>query len=595
MKNRILYTLLAVVAIALGCKKSEFDDVAKGEALGTFTVSAPVNNTMLVLNSATPNNKVAFTWTAATPGVATKPTYKFIAALKTGSLESPILEFPSDNNGASTTLTLTQKQLDDALKGKAIADGTKVDLIWAIQATNGDVKVSTSATPLNIAITRMGDGVSNFLLYGPVSSGTALVLNPNSTTDFLNFKWQKSFPGIAASTVKYQIKFVTKGGNFTTPLFTYTSNNTGLDSALAISYKDLSDKMTAAGLTDQATPTALQWTVEATSGNFKKTSDYVNDLVITREVKVFLVGGDTPVGWSDVNALPMIADAANPGTFFIYVKLTPGSGGFKFLNQQQWPGGSLNSADWGMKPGTPGDALVEGETEITNYGPSGVYRVTFDQKNLKYYVQAENGRMGAVGAATIAGWNPGASFPSQELHFMATNKFMGFVTLTAGQEWKFIDFNNWGNGSISGARDYGMGAAADGKMLEAGETNIMATGTTGLKRITWDGTDIKNLKYAVSDGSIFLVGNATAGGWDNSTGNAALPIMLYTGNGKWTVTANLTPGEFKFIITKGNWDLNYGGKDGVISEGGDNIAVTAAGSYTIVLDEYNRTYKLTKN
>ncbi len=120
--------------------------------------------------------------------------------------------------------------------------------------------------------------------------------------------------------------------------------------ALTVGYKDISDKLTAAGFTDQATPVALQWTVEATSGNFKKTADYVNDLVITREVKIFLVGGDTPAGWTAESALQMIPDAANPGTYYIYVKLNSGNGGLKFLNQQQWPGGSLNSSDWGMKP-----------------------------------------------------------------------------------------------------------------------------------------------------------------------------------------------------------------------------------------------------
>lgn len=402
MKNKILYTLLAFVAIAFGCKKTEFYEMSKGEALGTFTVAAPVNNTMWVLNSATPNAKVVFSWSAAKPGVSTMPTYKFVAALKTGSLTTPLLEIPSDNNGASTTLTFTQKQLDDALKAKSIGDGIKVDLIWAVKATNGDMTVSTSPA-LNIAITRMGDGVSNFLLYGPVSSTTPVVINPNSTTDFMNFKWQKSFPGVTANATKYQIKFVAKGGNFSTPLFTYTSNNSGLNSALAVNYKDISDKLTAAGYTDQATPVALQWTVEATSGSFKKTADYVNDLVITREVKMFLVGGDTPASWTAENALPMIADKNNPGTFYIYVKLNAGNGGLKFLNQQQWPGGSLNSSDWGMKPGTPGDAAVDNEVNIENYGASGVYRVSFDQKNLKYYVQ--DGRMGAVGDATAAGWN----------------------------------------------------------------------------------------------------------------------------------------------------------------------------------------------
>lgn len=593
MKNKILYTLIAVVAIAFGCKKTEFDEMSNGEALGAFAITAPVNNTMLVLNSATPANKLTFTWSAATPGVSTKPTYKFVAALKTGSIDAPIIELASDNSGASTTLTLTQKQLDDALKAKSIADGAKVDIIWAVKASNGSV---TNVTPtLNIAITRMGDGVSNFLLYGPVSSNTPVVINPNSTTDFLNFKWQKSFPGVTANATKYQIKFVAKGGNFATPLFTYTSNNAGLDSALAIGYKDISDKLTAAGFTDQATPVALQWTVEATSGNFKKTADYVNDLVITREVKMFLVGGDTPAGWTAENAIQMIPDASNPGTFYIYVKLNAGNGGLKFLNQQQWPGGSLNSLDWGMKPGTPGDAAVDNESNIENYGSSGVYRVTFDQKNLKYYVQLDHGRMGAVGGATAAGWNPPNIFPSQALNFMGTNRFLGLVNLTAGQEWKLIDGDAWPSGGpVSQSRDYGKGNT-DGVMLESGEGNFTVPGATGLKRIIWDGSDIKNLKYSVTDGTVFLIGNATAGGWDNSASNSLLPAMTYTGNGVWTVTANLTVGEFKFIVSKGSWDYNYGGSAGAISEGGANLNITTSGNYTIKLDEYNKTYTITKN
>lgn len=592
MKNKILYTLIAVVAIAFGCKKTDFDNVSQGEALGTLSISAPVNNTLLVLNSAIPNSKINFSWTAAKPGVSTAPTYKVVLALKTGNINTPLLEIPSDNNGTSATLTLTQKQLDDLLKGKGIADNVKSDLIWIVQATNGDVTVNSST--LNISITRMGDGVSNFILYGPVSSSNAVVINPNSTTDFMKFKWQKSFAGVATNLTKYQIKFVAKGGNFSTPLFTYTSDNAGLDSAAQISYKDISDKMKAAGFTDEATPVALQWTVEATSGTFKKTSDYVNDLVITREVKIFLVGGDTPASWTAENALPMIPDASNPGTFFIYVKLNAGNGGLKFLNQQQWPGGSLNSADWGMKKGSPGDAAVENEDNIENYGASGVYRVTFDQKNLKYYVQA--GRMGAVGGATAAGWTPPSVFPNQGLTLIATNKFLGFVNLTTGQEWKMIDGANWpnGGGPVNQERDYGKGAT-DGTMLETGENNFTVPGVTGLKRVLWDGTDIKNLKYKVTDGTIFLVGNATAGGWDNSAGNALLPAMTYSGNGKWAVTTNMTVGEFKFIFTKGSWDNDYGGSAGAIAEGGANINITVAGNYTIQLDEFNRTYTINKN
>ena len=593
MKNRILYALLALVIFASGCEKTEFDEDIKGEALGTFTITAPENNTMLVLNSATPNAKVNIVWTAAKPGVTAAATYKFVAALKTGSIDVPLFELPSDNNGTATQLTLTQKQLDDLLKGKAIAEGVKTDLIWTIIADNGNVKVKID--PLrNISITRMGDGVSNFLLYGPVSSVVPIDINPGSTTDLLTFKWQKSFPGKTGSAVTYKIKFITAGGNFNSPLFEYTSNNSGVDSTFTISYKDMDLALTAAGFADQATPAVLQWSVEATSGTYKKFSDYTNDVSIKREVKIFLVGGDTPASWTAENALPMIADAANPGTFYIYVKLNAGNGGLKFLNQQQWPGGSLNAADWGMKSGSPGDAAVDNEANIENYGPSGVYRVTFDLKNLKYYIQT--GQMGAVGAATAGGWNPPNVFPSQGLTLISPNKFMGFVTLTAANEWKMIDGDSWGSGGgpVNQSRDYGKGATA-GVMLETNEDNFTVPGATGSYRIIWDGSDIKNLKYSISTGTVYLIGAATAGGWDNTS--AALPAMVNQGNGVWKVTANLNVGEFKFLLQKGSWEYDYGmgATAGTALEKGANLNITTAGSYTVTLDEFNKTYTIVKN
>jgi hypothetical protein len=103
--------MLLTFVIVSGCKKTDFDNTPKGEALGTFTLSAPENNAMLVLNSGTPDAKINITWTAAKPGLSATPIYKFIAALKTGSLEQPLIEIPADDNGKSTHLTLTQKQL----------------------------------------------------------------------------------------------------------------------------------------------------------------------------------------------------------------------------------------------------------------------------------------------------------------------------------------------------------------------------------------------------------------------------------------------------------------------------------------------------
>ncbi|MBC7915480.1 MAG: SusE domain-containing protein, partial [Pyrinomonadaceae bacterium] len=483
--KKILPLFLLCLLTIVSCKKYDYSIDSKGEALGTFKMSSPSSNTMIVLNSATPNVKVKLSWTASTPGVSVPPTYKWVAILKGGDFAAPYLEMVSDNNGLAPTLTLTYKQIDDLLKAKTIAEGVKVDLIWSVFADNGSVKVK-SEDEFNVSITRAGDGVSNFVLYGPLSSTTVVEINPNSTTEMLNFKWQKSVAGKIGSAITYKVKFISENGNFNTPLFQFVSNNNGSDSTFSISNKDFDAALTAAGLADQATPAVLKWSVEATSGAFTKFSDYVNQFSIKREVKLFMVGGDTPIGWTAEDAIQMIPDASNPGTYFAYIKLTTGNGGFKFLNQRQWPGGALNSSDWGMKPGTPGDAAEQGESNIENYGATGIYRVTFDQKNLKYYVEADKGRMGAVGGATPKGWSPPDIFPTQGLFYVSANKFLGFVNLQGASEYKFIDNDAWGNGTLTGSRDYGKGAT-DGLMLESQESNINSPASTGDYRLIWDG------------------------------------------------------------------------------------------------------------
>ncbi len=591
-----IFSLLLVATIAIsGCKKTDFDLDAKGEALNGFSLKSPSTNTILVLNSATPTASIVMEWTAAMPGVETKPTYKWIAALKGGNLDTPYLEIVSDNAGASTTLTLTQKALDDALKAKGIAEGIKTDLIWSVSADNGSVKVRAGQT-FNISVTRFGDGVSNFKLYGPLSSNNVIEINPNSTNESFKFKWQKSFPGKVGNPVTYTIKFVKEGESFNTPLIEFASDNSGSDSTFTVNYKDIDVALTTAGLADQATPAKLQWTVEAKSGAFTKFSDYTNQLNITREVKMFLVGGDTPIGWNPDKAIQMIADQSNPGTFFAYVKLTNGNGGFKFINQQEWPGGALNSSDWGMKPSTPGTAQEQNEDNIEGYGPTGVYRVTFDQKNLNYYVESGKGRMGAVGGATLGGWNPPNVFPTQGLFYVSANKFLGFINLQSGNEFKFIDNDSWpnGGGPVNQTRDYGKGATA-GSMLETNEGNSNSPAATGDYRLIWDGTDVKNLKYSITKASVYLIGSATVGGWNNDAAqnDTERPPMTYQGNGQWTATTGLVAGEVKFIVEKGSWDYNYGGKNGLIT--GDNIAIPVDGSYTITLDEVAGTYTVTQN
>jgi hypothetical protein len=73
----------------------------------------------------------------------------------------------------------------------------------------------------------------------------------------------------------------------------------------------------------------------------------------------------------------------------------------------------------------------------------GVYRITVDLSNSKYYIQKQFGRMGIVGGGTAASWNPPAVFPSQEMGFISTNLFLGITSITSNGEYKMLDNNDW--------------------------------------------------------------------------------------------------------------------------------------------------------
>lgn len=86
-----------------------------------------------------------------------------------------------------------------------------------------------------------------------------------------------------------------------------------------------------------------------------------------------------------------------------------------------------------------------------------------------------------------------------------------------------------------------------------------------------------------------VIGDATPGGWNSDT-----DMKYYNKTGKWSVTVKLTSGgSIKFRLNH-DWGTNLGvTKDQFIS-GGDNIAITASGTYTIILDPEAPTYSITK-
>lgn len=97
---------------------------------------------------------------------------------------------------------------------------------------------------------------------------------------------------------------------------------------------------------------------------------------------------------------------------------------------------------------------------------------------------------------------------------------------------------------------------------------------------------------------LYLIGSATAGGWDNLVGNAKIyPLQKTSTPNVYTYTGFFTAGAFKLIKTPGSWDTQYGlgGSSGQLIAGGGSgdIPVSGAGYYKLTVDISALTYAFT--
>ncbi|HEX6335306.1 MAG TPA: SusE domain-containing protein [Flavisolibacter sp.] len=587
--KKIFLFVIAAAGLFAGCKKTDFDDTVTGEALGPFRILSPASGTSLLLNSATPGATVQISWTASKPGVSKQPTYTWIAANRTGgNLDQPLIQIPSDNNGNATTLTLTQRQLDSVLAAKGIAVNATADLMWSVVSDNGSTKLRSDDV-FNISIRRMGDGVSPFKLFGPVSSTTSLEINPTSTSDTIHFVWQKALPGNIANPVTYKVVFAPEGAGFANPLFTITSGNSGADTTAHVTYKQISDSLLAHGYTDFSQIAKLDWTVMATSGTFTMQSDYTNTLYIVRLVRMYLVGSIN--GWNINAPFEMIADKG-PGrlgrVFYTYIRLSA-SDEFKFAKTP----GDWNSA-YGVT-GVVGGGFSTAMNQGGNFGvqSGGVYRLTIDLGVSMVYIQQKE--VGLVGS--LQGWNPASPVYG---NLFARNRFIIITNMSSSDEFKFHDGPAWDNSTADKARWWGKGPA-DGLLDNDGNgANISNnTGATRVRAI-WDGQDPQQVKYDLSGAAeMRVVGDGIQGvnAWDPG----ASPQMTYLGSGQWQITLTLIGGkDIKFLAGNAWGAFDYEDASGgstatgtpraIRWEGGSNFKTpSTTGSYTILLDEYTQT------
>jgi len=174
-------------------------------------------------------------------------------------------------------------------------------------------------------------------------------------------------------------------------------------------------------------------------------------------------------------------------------------------------------------------------------------------------------------AGNYQGWNPGAA--PQIVSVSNNGIYDGYINFNnATPEFKMVKGDNWGAGDC----DAGGGALTNGGnnlQLSAGAGIYRLTANTGA--MSWSATKITRWG---------IIGSATAGGW-----GADQAMTLDPATGNYSLTLDLTAGEIKFRANN-DWGINFGdnksngGPDNKPDYGGDNIAIAAAGNYTVRLE-----------
>ncbi len=239
------------------------------------------------------------------------------------------------------------------------------------------------------------------------------------------------------------------------------------------------------------------------------------------------------------------------------------------------PKSSKDAASWDGVLGNPIDGNTELEGDITlensqamRVTEPGWVKITLDMMEYKYSIEL-------IGEMSLElyvpgghqGWDPGSAPSLYNRNF--DFKYDGFVYFGEDNtEFKFTSQPNWDG------PNYGDGG--DGTLSTDGGAGNLKVSEAGMYRIIVDlsGSPVYSMVKTVWG----LIGDATEGGWENST-----PMTYDPEAGLWSVTTTLDAGSFKFRANDA-WDINIGGDINNLSYDGDNISVTEAGTYTVTLD-----------
>lgn len=219
-----------------------------------------------------------------------------------------------------------------------------------------------------------------------------------------------------------------------------------------------------------------------------------------------------------------------------------------------------------------------------------------------------SGRVFIVGDATDFGWTNDASpaFPAaREFTRLNETQWGGIFNMKGSGAYKLLQtqgdwstqFHMVSGTALSGTFEQRDADPAFSSPAEAGLYKIILDFQTGTYTVT---------KFDQQHGlpeALFIVGDATTGGWDNPVPVPMQQLTRKTSTQFELPSVALTSGKkFLFLPENGKWDRKFGADnvaDDKLSgtfkpEGGDIDSPAETGNYKMVVDFINNTYTLTK-
>jgi starch-binding outer membrane protein SusE/F len=167
-----------------------------------------------------------------------------------------------------------------------------------------------------------------------------------------------------------------------------------------------------------------------------------------------------------------------------------------------------------------------------------------------------------VGDATNGGWTNPVPTPSQEFSRLDETTWAGIFQLTGGKQYLLLPVNgDWGSKfAVPNNSVPGLSAGGSFQFYTSGGDNFPGPATSGWYKIV---VDFQQGKFTVTPytgvlpTNLYIVGDATAGGWTNPVPTPSQQLTRLNSS-EWQITIPLTGGkEYLLLPLNGDWGHKY--------------------------------------